>query len=200
MHGGEIAMNSASRLRFVVLLALAFAILAFFFITQALAGPASDPRSVRVPLTAGAPAQSSSGVEGAPVTKVKTYQGVAYVVKSTTFVNVATFTIATGNNQNQIVRIRFSASIHCRAMNAAGSNQACSVRFLVDGSQTSVNPFVFGRADFMGSQSMEDWRVFFDDPGTHTVAIQARSASTNVWFYLDNWTATIERINNAVKL
>jgi hypothetical protein len=146
-------------------------------------------------------AQSSSGVQGKPLTRIKTYQGVATVVKSTTFTNViGAIPIATSNDKNQLIRVRFSASTHCRAMNNAGIGDVCLVRFLIDGTATSVNPFAFGRADFLGSASMEDWRAIFDDPGDHTVAVQARTTSSDVWFYLNDWTVSVERVENVEKI
>jgi hypothetical protein len=47
---------------------------------------------------------------------------------------------------------------------------------------------------------MEDFVVFFDQPGVHTIAIQGKAPNSNVWFYLNDWTATIERVNNATKI
>jgi hypothetical protein len=47
---------------------------------------------------------------------------------------------------------------------------------------------------------MEDWRVFFDEPGSHRITIQARTTSADAWFYLNDWTATIERVDHAAKL
>jgi hypothetical protein len=147
-----------------------------------------------------AAAQSSIGAQGRLISRVKTTRGVATVIKSTTYTTVTGVRLATQNDKNQMIRVRFSASTTCRPMNAAAVGKVCFIRFLIDGHSTSVNPFTYGRAPFSGTGSMEDWRVFFDESGSHRITIQARTTSADAWFYLNDWTATIERVDHAAKL
>jgi hypothetical protein len=165
---------------------LAGVVLAAFAINQALAGRNSE-------------LQTYSGVSGTSVTRVKMYSGAGQVIKSTAFTAFfPAVKISTADNKNEVIRIRLSADTHCRAMNSAGVGYPCRIRFVVDGDP--MFPFSFGRSDFLGSQSMESYRVFFDEPGIHTVVIQAAAPNQNVWFYLSPWTATVERVNNGAKL
>jgi hypothetical protein len=157
-------------------------------------GPSADARA-KGPL---------QGVAGTSVTRVKMQSGSPPALnspagpKTTAWVGVTGASLATQSGKNQLIRLRFSAPTHCRAMTAQAVGQACSIRFLIDGVPSSVRSF--GEANFIGSQSTETYVVYLNAPAkTHQLAVQARTSSTDVWFYLQPWVATFERVDNVTK-
>jgi len=193
-------MTMRLKSRYIVMLVVV-AMAVALSIQQALAaegstlGPSADARANG----------TLQGVAGTSVTRVKMRTGAPPALnspgagpKTTDWRGVTGTSIATQKGKNQLIRLRFSANTHCRAMTAQAVGHGCSIRFLIDGVPSFGRSF--GEANFLGSQSTEDFVVYLNAPAkTHQLVVQARTSSTDVWFYLQPYVATFERVDNVTK-
>jgi hypothetical protein len=164
-----------------------------FLLDQARATHSSTPR----PTGSRGTAAAAQIAAGSSITRVKMQSDAPPAIKSTSWLTIMQAKMRTEAGKNQLIRIRFTADTHCRAMTSTGAGSVCQIRFLMDGDPSFALPL--GRADFLGSQTQEDYWVFFNKPKLHNVQIQVRAPNTNVWLYIQPWVATVERVNGVSK-
>ncbi len=145
-----------------------------------------------------------SVVSGNSITAVKVVRGTEPVTtQATAFADVpgAATSIRVPRGQRALVLARFSSESYCSdgTDNFAGW---CGLRIMIGNAQgqpadDASTPFAFdsdpsGADDFYEGNSMDRSRVL--GPGLHTVKVQAAVTSASIFFWLDDWSLTVERV------